>query len=185
MKSSFRDRRRDRIRAPYVVLFAGSVVILLAGAVSTFRVMSASALQTIAADSAAAAAITYAAPDSSRTRVTESPVAPDRAQYTRYASEDSAWRARAARVVSVKELRARGDGRRSPRQLMEDRVYEYQRAGERARAIAELDRWVRAHPRDQDAMLTLARRLRQSGRTEESLSRYRQAMAIDEGRGGR
>ena len=43
-----------RRRAPYAVLFGLAIVVLLTGAVSTFRVIGASALRTMAADSAAA-----------------------------------------------------------------------------------------------------------------------------------
>jgi Flp pilus assembly protein TadD len=60
---------------------------------------------------------------------------------------------------------------------MQDRVYSAQRAGNRGRAIAELERWVRMNPRDADALLSLARLLNEAGRKTESVVRYRQALA--------
>lgn len=172
-----RYRRKLRIRASYAVLFAGSIVLLLTGAVSTFRVIGSSALQTMAADSAAVAIESWPG-DSADLMKDDVPVTTSRAQYERFAAEDRVWRARNARMLSVKELRARGDGRRTPREMMQDRVYRFQRAGQRQSAIAELDRWVRAHPNDAEALLSLARLLREADRTDESLRRYRQALAL-------
>lgn len=174
--SSFR-RRVERRRTPYGVLFAGAIVLLLTGGVSTFRVIGASALRTMAADSAASA-VSAGPSDSVRVIPPDAPVAPRREQYERFAKEDLAWRERNARALSVKELRARGDGRRTARETMQDRVFRFQRAGQRPLAIAELERWVRARPRDADAVLTLARLLREAGRTDESIRRYRQALAL-------
>jgi tetratricopeptide (TPR) repeat protein len=173
-----RVRRR---RAPYAVLFGLAIVVLLTGAVSTFRVIGASALRTIAADSAAAAMASWPgdSQDVSRPAV---PVVPSRAAYQRFTAEDSAWRARNAPVLSVKELRARGDGKRTPREAMQDRVYRLQRAGRREPAIGELERWVRDHPRDEEAVLSLARLLREAGRTDDALRRYRDALALHSGR---
>jgi Flp pilus assembly protein TadD len=170
-----------RRRAPYALLFAFAIVLLLTGAVSTFRVIGASALRAMAADSAAAAMTAWPGDslDMSRPDV---PVVPGRAAYARFATEDSAWRARNARAMSVKELRARGDGRRTPRESMQDRVYRLQRAGRREPAIGELERWVRDHPRDEEAVLSLARLLREAGRTDEALRRYRDALALHPGR---
>jgi Flp pilus assembly protein TadD len=169
-------------RAPYAVLFAGAIMLLVAGAVTTFRAIGGSALRAMAADSAAAASTAWPG-DSLDMALSDAPVAPSRAAYERFAAADSAWRARNARALSVKELRARGDGRRSAREMMQDRVYRLQRAGQRARAIAELERWVRERPRDQSALLSLARLLRESGRTDDALHRYRQALALDTGNG--
>jgi tetratricopeptide (TPR) repeat protein len=163
------------------VLFGFAIVVLLTGAVSTFRVIGASALRTMAADSAAAAMTSWPG-DSRDISRPEVPVVPSRSAYERFAAEDSAWRARNARALSVKELRARGDGRRTPRETMQDRVYRLQRAGRRGSAIDELQRWVRDHPRDEDAVLSLARLLREAGRTDEALRRYRDALALPSGR---
>lgn len=95
---------------------------------------------------------------------------------------DEAWRRENARQYTVAELKARGDGRRTPRQQMQDRVYASARAGNRPGAIRELERWVGSNPRDADALLWLARLLNESGRSAESVRRYRQALAIVAGR---
>lgn len=169
-----------RRRAPYAVLFALAIVLLLTGAVSTFRVISTSALRAMAADSAAAAIIWSV--DSQDVPHTDVPIVPDRAEYERFAAADSAWRDRHAHMISVAELRARGDGKRTPREAMQDRVYRLTRAGRRQPAIGELERWVRDHPRDEDAVLSLARLLKESGRTDDALHRYRDAIALHRGR---
>lgn len=169
-----------RRRAPYAVLFAFAIVLLLTGAVSTFRVISTSALRAMAADSAAAIASWPV--DSRSVARTDVPVVADRAEYERFATADSAWRERNARMISVEELRARGDGKRTPREAMQDRVYRLTRAGRRQPAIDELARWVRDHPRDEGAVLSLARLLRESGRTDDALHRYRDALALHHGR---
>jgi Flp pilus assembly protein TadD len=90
---------------------------------------------------------------------------------------DSAWRAEHARFYSLAELRVRGDGRRSPREAMQDRVFAFSKKGQRAQAIAELERWVASNRHDTDALVWLARLLKEAGRTAESVQRYRQALA--------
>ena len=95
---------------------------------------------------------------------------------------DEAWRSEHARQYTLAELRARGDGRRTPRQQMQDRVYASARAGNRSMAIRELERWVRSNPRDADALLWLARLLNDAGRSAESVRRYRQALGVVNGR---
>jgi tetratricopeptide (TPR) repeat protein len=92
-------------------------------------------------------------------------------------ADDTAWQREFARHYSLAELRARGDGRRTVRQQMQDRVFAHTRAGNRAAAIRELETWVRSNPRDADALLWLARTLNEAGRTGESVRRYRQALA--------
>ena len=96
----------------------------------------------------------------------------------RVAEEDRAWRERNARPVTVAELRARGDGRRTPRQALDDRVFLLSRQGKRAAAIDELERWVKSNPRDEDALLSLARLLKEEGRTDASIARYRQLLDL-------
>ena len=96
----------------------------------------------------------------------------------RLAAEDKAWRERNARPLTVAELRERGDGRRTARQALDDRVFLYVRQGKRPAAIAELETWVKAHPRDEDALLALARLLKEDGRTDASIARYRQLLAL-------
>jgi tetratricopeptide (TPR) repeat protein len=106
------------------------------------------------------------------------PIAPDPAAYERYEAEDAIWRDRHARQLSLSELRARGDGRRTPRQALDDRVFEYTRRGDRKQAIAELERWVARQPRDERALLALARLLNEAGRREAAVARYRQLLAV-------
>lgn len=105
-------------------------------------------------------------------------VIPTRADYERFAASDSAWRARNARQYSVAELRARGDGTRSDRELLEDRVYVLTKRGDIKGAVSALERWVARHPRDRSALLSLARLLREDGRTDASVARYRQLLSL-------
>ncbi|MGH7679190.1 MAG: hypothetical protein ACRENU_12030 [Gemmatimonadaceae bacterium] len=104
--------------------------------------------------------------------------------FARIAAGDSAWRRQYARVYSIAELRVRGDGRRTPRQAMQDRVYKLTRVGNRDAAIQELRRWVRANGRDADAMLWLARLLHEEGRSGEAVPLYRRAIALEGGSAG-
>jgi tetratricopeptide (TPR) repeat protein len=103
---------------------------------------------------------------------------PTRADYERYSEPDKAWRQQNARQFSIAELRARGDGRRSEREALEDRVYALTRRGDRHGAVRELERWVARHPRDKSALLSLARLLRESGRTDAAVARYRQLLSL-------
>ena len=96
----------------------------------------------------------------------------------RLVAEDKAWRERNARPVSVAELRERGDGRRTARQALDDRVFLYTRQGNRGAAIITLEQWVKANPRDEDALLALARLLKDDGRADASIARYRQLLAL-------
>lgn len=178
MKSSSRVLERFRTRrAPYAALFALAVVALLVGAVTTFQQIGSAALRSMAADSASRAMTSW--PGDTLDQLGRPMLAaPSAGDYARLAAEDRAWRERHARPVTLKELRARGDGRRSARQVMQDRVYAHQRAGRRDQAIAELDRWVVAHPRDADALLWLARLLREAGRIDDAARRYRQLLDL-------
>lgn len=178
LRSLLAARRALRARgATYAALFACTVVVLLAGAVSTFRAIGASTLRAIAADSAAAALTAWPGDSADLVRP-DVPVAPSSAEYARFAEEDRLWRVRNARVMTLEELRARGDGRRTPREAMLDRTYRHRRAGQPAQALAQLEQWVAAHPRDEDALLSLARMLREAGRTDDALRRYRQALGL-------
>ena len=102
--------------------------------------------------------------------------------YEQFAEEDQRWRDSIARPFTLAELRARGDGRRTPRQAMQDRVFEHTQRGETAQAIAELERWVAAHPRDEAALHSLARLLATAGRTDASVARYRQLLTLQASR---
>ena len=108
-------------------------------------------------------------------------IRPDADAYRARALEDAAWRAEHARYWTLSELRVRGDGRRGPRESMQDRVYAHVRAGRRASAIRELERWVDDRPNDEEAVLWLARLLSEAGRADEAARRYRSLLD----RGGR
>ena len=73
---------------------------------------------------------------------------------------------------------ARGDGKRTARDSVQDRVFAYVRAGQRPRAIADLERWVAAHPTDDQLLLSLARLLAEEGRSNDAIGRYRQILAL-------
>jgi Flp pilus assembly protein TadD len=105
-------------------------------------------------------------------------VIPTRADYNQFAATDSAWRAQNARQYTVAELRARGDGTRSDREILDDKVYMLTRRGDTRGAVSALERWVTGHPRDKSALLTLARMLRESGRTDAAVARYRQLLSL-------
>lgn len=160
-------------RLRYPVSFALVVVALTAGALAAYgRISGAFLILTTppgptAADSSSRAPAQRYAPASA-------------ADYERFADEDSVWRERNARAYTLAEIRARGDGRRSPRQAMQDRVFRHTREGERGAAISELERWVASNPRDEAALLSLARLLAQAGRTDASVARYRQVISLQE-----
>ncbi len=76
------------------------------------------------------------------------------------------------------ELRARGDGKRTARELVQDRTFELLKIGQRGRAIAELEQWVAKHPTDDQSLLSLARLLNEEGRSNDAIGRYRQILAL-------
>ena len=159
------------IRFRYTLSFSLAVLLLTASALFVFtRISDGASVQKAAAPMPAQETPTIA----------DAPalIAPHASDYARFANEDKAWREKHARPVSVSEYRARGDGRPTPRQLMEDRVFRATRRGDRSGAIREMERWVDAHPRDKDALLSLARALNEAGRRDESLARYRQIIAL-------
>jgi tetratricopeptide (TPR) repeat protein len=156
----------------YAISFALLIIALTAGALVAFDRISAGSL--IPAPSASAAVD----PDPVDVAPIFAPAGA--ADYEPFADEDRAWREQNAPPFTLAELRARGDGRRSPRQALEDRVYQHRQRGERAKAIVELERWVAANPRDQGALLSLARLLTEAGRTDAAVARYRQLLAIQQ-----
>ena len=159
------------MRARYGVVLVASTIAMTIGAVFAFVQIGAMATR-----SPVPAAPWLATPDSMVPGA--SPILPDAAAYDQFAEEDRRWRTENAREYTIAEIRARGDGRRTPRQAMQDRVFTLVRQGNRSRAIAELERWVNAHRTDADALLWLARLLNEDGRTEASLRRYRQLIAL-------
>ena len=164
----------------YALLFTVAAVLLTLSAVATFDHISTVSL--------AASSMTAMPPlppaDTLPTAGIASPVMPTAADYARFADADRAWRDSAARRYSVAELRQRGDGRRTPREVMQDRVYRGTRRGDAAGAIAELERWVARYPRDARALVSLARLLNETGRADAAIARYRQALAVDPRVGG-
>jgi tetratricopeptide (TPR) repeat protein len=164
-------------RFGYAILFALAVLSLTLGSLLAFR-----HLDSLARAEREAAALTNWPMDSVPTQKPFTPIAAGPTEYAKYAAEDAEWRKRNARQYTLSELRARGDGRRTAREAMQDRVYEYKRSGNRTRAIAELESWIRKNPRDQAAILSLARLLNESGRSNEAIARYRQLLGEAGGR---
>jgi len=161
------------IRSRYTLAFLGAAVALTFTAVASYREISAMAWSAgPALDTSAWAGYAH--------RAATAALAPP--SYAELFARDDAWRRQYARAYSLAELRARGDGRRTPREAMQDRVYSAIRAGRRDRAITELELWVRRNPRDADAMLSLARLLNDAGRVDRSVALYRRALAAEGGR---
>jgi hypothetical protein len=157
----------------YALFFALSVVALTAGALATFDHISITGAAVPHVDSLAGPTA-----DTLPTPEVVTPVAPTDADYERFAAADSAWREANARQYSVAELRARGDGKRSARELVQDRTFELLKSGQRGRAIAELEQWVARHPTDDQSLLSLARLLNEEGRSNDAIGRYRQILAL-------
>lgn len=155
----------------YAVVFLVAALALTLGAMATFDRIT-------TGRNAVAEAPAFPAGDTLPTTTVASPLIPTRSDYAGFAATDSAWRAEHARSYSIAELRRRGDGRASARDLMQDRVFLYTKRGRRGQAIAELERWVAGHPRDRDALLSLARLLNTDGQTDAAVARYRQVLAL-------
>ena len=155
----------------YALAFLLAVVGLTAAAVATFVHISS---VSIVAASPSAGPVADTVP---RAEV-RTPAVPTAADYARYAEADRLWRERNARQYTIAELRARGNGRRTARETMQDHVFQLTRRGDRPGAIAELERWVRGHPRDEQSLLSLARLLNEVGRTSDAVIRYREILAL-------
>ena len=155
----------------YALAFLLVVVGLTAAAVATFVHISSVSI-VAAAPGVGPVADTVARAD------VETPPVPTAADYARYAEADRLWRERNARQYTIAELRARGNGKRTPRETMQDHVFELTRRGDRSGAIVELERWVRGHPRDEQSLLSLARLLNEVGRTTDAVVRYREILAL-------
>jgi hypothetical protein len=162
------------MRTSYAAFFTVAVFALCAGCIAAFR--------HIEAQNRAQAYNVVAWPADSLAALQRfHPIATQPADYARFAAEDAEWRQRYAREYTLTELRTRGDGRRTPQQALQDRVYELNRRGERRAAIAELEQWVARNPGDEDALLWLARMLNESGRSEDAVARYRQILTARSG----
>ncbi len=157
----------------YAFYFAISVVCLTTGTFFTFDHISLSTVATPRADTRPATPA-----DTLPSREVRTPPVPTADDYAQFADEDRAWRAQHARQYTVAELRARGDGRRTARDSVQDRVYALMRADQRAQAVTELERWVASHPDDSELLLSLARLLSETGRSNDAIRRYRQLLAL-------
>jgi tetratricopeptide (TPR) repeat protein len=160
------------IRDHYAMLFSLGIVVLTTGAAYAYRQLGATP-----------APPPLVLPPSSGKPVKvglDRAIVPSPEDYRRYAAEDAAWRRTHARLLSAEEYRARGDWRTPERQALDDRVFALTRRGQNAKAIAELERWVAAHPRDTEALLDLARLTNQIGRNEESVRWYREVLTLRE-----
>ena len=157
----------------YALFFALSVVALTAGALATFHHISVSGMVVPRVDSLAGPTA-----DTLPTPEVVTPAVPSASDYAQFAAADSAWREANAREYTVAELRARGDGKRTARDLVQDRAFVLLRSGQRGRAIAELEQWVARHPTDDRALLSLARLLNEEGRSSDAIGRYRQILAL-------
>ena len=155
----------------YALAFLLAAACLTAGAIATFAHISTASL-------AAATATNQLAADTVPSPEVATPVMPSAADYARYAEADREWREKYARSYSIAELRARGNGRRTPREAMQDQVFNLTRRGDRAGAIRALERWVGGHPRDRESLLSLARLLNEVGRTNDAVIRYREILAL-------
>lgn len=157
----------------YALYFALSVVSLTIGALATFDHISVVGASVPHVDSLAGPTA-----DTLPTQEVVTPVAPTDSDYAQFAAADSIWRDVNAREYTVAELRARGDGKRSARELVQDRTFELLKSGQRARAIALLEQWVAGHPTDDESLLSLARLLNEAGRSDDAIGRYRQILAL-------
>ena len=156
----------------YALAFLLAAVCLTTLAVATFARISSTSL--------AVAQLPPALPtaDTAPSGGVPTPIAPTAADYARYAEADRIWRERHARPYTIAELRARGDGKRTPREAMQDRVFKLTRRGDREGAVIELERWVSTHRRDEASLLDLARLLNETGRTTDAVARYREILAL-------
>jgi len=161
----------NRLRTRYETAFALTTALLAAGALFAFSRLGLTSRSSdkTAPWRASGAAIVKGSDERGLTGARA--IAATDADYRRFAAEDAAWRRRNAQLPDLFVLK---------RRAMEERVYVLNRAGRRSAAIGELERWTASHPGDREALLWLARMLRDAGRTNESLARYRQVLALSE-----
>lgn len=158
----------------YALAFLLAAIALTVGTIATFAHISSVSLASASAANTQLTADTVPSPE------VATPVTPTAADYARYAAADRAWRASNARQYTIAELRSRGNGKRTPREAMQDSVFNLTRQGDRAGAVKQLERWVAAHPRDREALLSLARLLNEVGRTNDAVARYREILSLHE-----
>jgi tetratricopeptide (TPR) repeat protein len=162
----------NRLRTRYETAFALTTALLAIGALFAFSRLG---LNTRSRDAAppwrSSAGAAVARGSDERGLVGARAIAATEADYRRFAAEDAAWRRRNAQLPDLFALK---------RRAMEERVYVLNQSGRRSAAIGELERWTSNYPRDREALLWLARLLRDAGRTNESLARYRQVLSSTE-----
>jgi Flp pilus assembly protein TadD len=156
----------------YALAFLLAAIALTIGTIATFAHISSVSL---ASTPAATAQLTA---DTVPSLEVATPLVPSAADYARYAAADRAWRVSNARQYTIAELRARGNGKRTAREAMQDNVFNLTRRGDRAAAVKQLEQWVAGHPRDRDALLSLARLLNEVGRTNDAVARYREILSL-------
>ena len=109
-------------QSQYTWSFSGAVVALTIAALASYREIGALALR-----ARTDAPLRWPSDTVSSQEIAVAPL------YAQVAATDERWRRENARQYTLAELRVRGDGRRSPRQVMQDRVYSLTRQGNRAR----------------------------------------------------
>ncbi|MFN2564517.1 MAG: BTAD domain-containing putative transcriptional regulator [Gemmatimonadaceae bacterium] len=163
----------NRFRTRYETAFALTTAVLAVGALFAFSRLGVATRRSDRSPRWRVSTGLIGPAPNERALVGARAIAAAEADYRRFAREDAEWRQRHARLPDLFVLK---------RRALEERVYLLSRAGRRREAILELERWAALHPRDRDALLWLARLLRDAGRTNESLARYRQVLAMTEGR---
>lgn len=157
----------------YALVFLFAALALTTGTIAAFTHISAASL-TVSAAAGSEPPVADTVPSNG----VATPVIPAPSDFADYAAADRAWRERYAKQYTIAQLSARGDGKRSPREAMQDRVYLLTKRGDRAKAINALEQWVRAHPHDEASLLSLARLLNEAGRTNEAVARYREVLSL-------
>ena len=159
-------RRRTR----YETAFALTAVVLASGALFAFTRLDLVTRSRAAPQpwrSASAAPV----PGADGVLMGARAIAPTDADYRRFAAEDTEWRRLYAQLPDL---------RRMKRQAMQERIHLLTRAGRSGAAIGELRQWTGAYPDDREALLWLARLLREAGRTNEALATYRLLLTLSE-----
>ncbi|MDQ3951318.1 MAG: hypothetical protein M3282_13375 [Gemmatimonadota bacterium] len=161
-----------RFRTRYETAFALTTAVLAAGALFAFSRLGGASRRGDRSAPWRGSTATIGRSSDDRALVGARAIAATDADYRRFAAEDAAWRRRHAQLPDLFVLK---------RRALEERVYVLAGAGRRGEAIEALERWTASYPRDREAVLWLARLLRQAGRTDESLARYRQVLTLSGG----
>ena len=161
----------NRLRTRYETAFALTTALLAVGALFAFSRLGLTTRSREAAPPWRSSGGAIVRGSDERGLVGARAIAATEADYRRFAAEDEAWRRRNAQLPDLFVLK---------RRAMEERVYVLNQSGRRSAAIGELERWTSLYPQDREAVLWLARLLRDAGRTNESLARYRQVLSLSE-----